>query len=90
MREERPDSDSDVDEPKLGNGRRSADGPPPKRATATAEENPPEIVEEAEPSFFEDPKRLIETFVAVITDPAIAAHTQFRLRSASTAPTRPR
>jgi uncharacterized protein (TIRG00374 family) len=65
MREERPDSASDVDEPKLGNGRRSDDGPPPK-GTATADENPREIVDEAEPSFFADPKRLIETFVAVI------------------------
>ena len=65
MREERPDSASDVDEPKLGNGRRSDDGPPPK-GTTTGDENPREIVDEAEPSFFADPKRLIETFVAVI------------------------
>jgi putative heme transporter len=46
VREERPDSASDFDEPKLGNGRRSD--------------------EEVEPSFFADPKRLIQTFVAVI------------------------
>jgi uncharacterized protein (TIRG00374 family) len=65
VREERPDSASDFDESKLGNGRRSDDGPPPK-GTATADENPREIVDEAEPSFFADPKRLIETFVAVI------------------------
>jgi uncharacterized protein (TIRG00374 family) len=46
VREERPDSASEFDEPKLGNGRRAD--------------------EEAEPSFFADPKRLIQTFVAVI------------------------
>jgi uncharacterized protein (TIRG00374 family) len=46
VREERPDSASDFDEPKLGNGQRAD--------------------EEVEPSFFADPKRLIQTFVAVI------------------------
>jgi uncharacterized protein (TIRG00374 family) len=46
VREERPDSASDFDEPRLGNGRRAD--------------------EDAEPRFFEDPKRLIQTFVVVI------------------------
>jgi uncharacterized protein (TIRG00374 family) len=46
VREERPDSASDLDEPKLGNGRRAD--------------------EEAEPSFFADPKRLLQTFFVVI------------------------
>jgi uncharacterized protein (TIRG00374 family) len=46
VREERPDSASDIDEPRLGNGGRPDD--------------------DAEPRFFEDPKRLIQTFVVVI------------------------
>jgi len=67
MREERPDSASDVDEPKLGDGRRSDEVPPPDKAPPAAEEeNATEIIDEAEPSFFADPKRLIQTFVAVI------------------------
>jgi uncharacterized protein (TIRG00374 family) len=45
VREERPDSASDFDEPTLGNGRRP---------------------DEDEPSFFADPKRLVQTFVVVI------------------------
>jgi uncharacterized protein (TIRG00374 family) len=65
VREERPDSASDFDEPKLGNGRRTDEDPPPGKATATQDEAPREIGDEAA-SFFADPKRLIETFVAVI------------------------
>jgi uncharacterized protein (TIRG00374 family) len=66
VREERPDSASDFDEPRLGDGRRSDDARPPEKPTAEADETPPELIEEAEPSFFADPKRLIQTFVAVI------------------------
>ena len=65
MREERPDSASEYDEPKLGDGRRSDEVPPPENA-AVDRETAREMVEEAEPSFFADPKRLIQTFVAVI------------------------
>jgi uncharacterized protein (TIRG00374 family) len=66
VREERPESASSVDEPKLGDERRSDDAPPPKKVPATVEETPREMVDEAEPSFFADPKRLVQTFVAVI------------------------
>jgi uncharacterized protein (TIRG00374 family) len=66
VREERPDSASDFDEPKLGDGRRSDEVPVPEKPTAEADTSLPEIVDEAEPRFFADPKRLIETFVAVI------------------------
>jgi uncharacterized protein (TIRG00374 family) len=66
VREERPESASSVDEPKLGDERRSDDAPPPKKGPATVEETPREMVDEAEPSFFADPKRLVQTFVAVI------------------------
>jgi uncharacterized protein (TIRG00374 family) len=65
VREERPDSASDVDEPRPGDGRRSDEVPPPKNAAADRETGR-EIVEEAEPSFFADPKRLVQTFVVVI------------------------
>jgi hypothetical protein len=63
VREERPDSASNVDERKLGNDRRSDETPP---EVVDEVETPREMVEEAEPSFFADPKRLIQTFVAVI------------------------
>ena len=63
MREERPDSASNVDERKLGNDRRADETPP---EVVDEVETPREMVEEAEPSFFADPKRLIQTFVAVI------------------------
>ena len=66
MREERPKSASDFDEPKLDDERRSDEVPPPEKATATADEPAQEMVDEAEPSFFADPKRLVQTFVAVI------------------------
>lgn len=66
MREERPKSASDFDEPKLGNGRRSDEDPSREKPTAEADETGREIVDEAEPSFFADPKRLVQTFVAVI------------------------
>jgi putative heme transporter len=66
VREERPDSASKYDEPRLGDGRRSDKFPPPEKPTAEADETSREMIEEAEPSFFADPKRLIQTFVAVI------------------------
>jgi uncharacterized protein (TIRG00374 family) len=66
VREERPDSASDFDEPKLGDARRSDEVPPPEKPTAEADASLPEMVDEAEPRFFEDRKRLIQTFVAVV------------------------
>src|SRR5688572_42785 len=54
VREERPDSASDFDEPKLGDGRRSDEVPPPEKPTAEADASSPEMVDEAEPRFFED------------------------------------
>jgi uncharacterized protein (TIRG00374 family) len=62
VREERPDSASDIDERTLGTDRRPDETP----KEMVPDKTPREIVEEAEPSFFADPKRLIQTFVAVI------------------------
>jgi uncharacterized protein (TIRG00374 family) len=65
VREERPDSASGVDERnKLGNDRRSNETPTKMVEEPKAAQG--EMAEEAEPSFFADPKRLIQTFVAVI------------------------
>jgi uncharacterized protein (TIRG00374 family) len=69
VREERPDSASEVDERELGSDRRSDETPTEmveERDEAERDEARREMGEEAEPSFFADPKRLIQTFIAVI------------------------
>jgi uncharacterized protein (TIRG00374 family) len=63
---ERPDSASGADEPRLEEGR--AEDRPLTEQTAGSErrESTREIVAEAEPSFFADPKRLVQTGIAVV------------------------
>jgi uncharacterized protein (TIRG00374 family) len=66
VREERPDSASDIDARKPADGRRVDRVRAPKEASEEELDGGREIVEEAEPSFFADPKRLIQTLVAVV------------------------
>jgi uncharacterized protein (TIRG00374 family) len=66
VREERPDSASDIDERKPGDGLRADQAIAPKEAPGGEPDGARETVDEAEPSFFADPRRLIQTLVAVV------------------------
>jgi uncharacterized protein (TIRG00374 family) len=66
VREERPDSASDFDEPELADGRRADQISTRNEAASRRSVDARQMGEEPEPSFFADPKRLIQTFVAVI------------------------